>query len=173
VDKHILAAALRLNKSVSLLRVEPLHSACRHNRLRIGLASCAHILARRAIGIARPELTGSLASREPRSGNLIIMTAPPPRRQRNIFSLAPPLHPQLARWYAARGHRQSRSISADTERGTKLHLRIGRTINLNVDGAALGFRSCPVIRFSFRHFPISFLVQSQNERWKCRNGLDS
>jgi hypothetical protein len=32
VDKHILAAALRLNKSIPLLRVEPLHSAFRHIR---------------------------------------------------------------------------------------------------------------------------------------------
>src|SRR6266496_3834990 len=40
VDEHILAAALRLNESVALGRVEPLHSSCGHLRL---LALCAHV----------------------------------------------------------------------------------------------------------------------------------
>ena len=32
VNEHILAAALRLDKAVTFGRVEPLHSACSHNK---------------------------------------------------------------------------------------------------------------------------------------------
>src|SRR4051794_33716338 len=32
MDKHVLAAAVRLNKSIALRRIEPLHCTCRHVR---------------------------------------------------------------------------------------------------------------------------------------------
>jgi hypothetical protein len=37
VDKHVLAAALGLNESIPLLRVEPLHGAVVHEYLLIGM----------------------------------------------------------------------------------------------------------------------------------------
>jgi hypothetical protein len=37
VDKHVLAAALGLNESVALLRVEPLHGAVVHECLLIDM----------------------------------------------------------------------------------------------------------------------------------------
>src|SRR6266478_1589753 len=39
VDEHVLAAALRLNETISLGRIEPFHGPCSHRRL-LALCSC-------------------------------------------------------------------------------------------------------------------------------------
>jgi hypothetical protein len=92
MDKHILAAVLRLNKSIPLLRVEPLHGAERHC-----LISTVDVLRYRCglgltMGLVEPREGIGCAQGRGRS-NLRVRMATPSAQLRTDGSVTPPVAP--------------------------------------------------------------------------------